>query len=138
MYATVNDFKLHYKEKGIEIIENDERLAQSLRNAENEINNYLSPVYILPITRAVPYLRWATCAIALKMLAIEGESEKDRDDYNDVIKTLKGFSDPKNRFFLVDETGVRVPMLTTSTQDVTGQMRVSTTVGQRQGHHIIF
>lgn len=138
MYATLTNFKLYYEEKGEEIKLSDARVIEELKNAAGEINVYLGRRYVLPITQNVPYLRWATCAIAFKMLVVWGASEHDRDDYEDIIRTLEELSKPDSDLALVDENGVVVP-----TKPITGGIgtqgaRYSMVTGNRKGYEIDF
>lgn len=105
MYTSIAKFKTFYQQKGIELAVNDERLLSVLKNATGEMNVYLAVVYELPISVYVPYLDWANCAIAAKLLDIYGESEKTRNDYEDAIVTLKSLAKLGSRTGLTDESG---------------------------------
>jgi phage gp36-like protein len=135
MYASLTDFKQHYQEKGIEIAVSDQRLLDELKSAASEIDLYLTNVYVLPIVVSVPYLRWANCAIASKMLAINGESKKDRADYEDAITTLVNVG--LSRVDLVDETGKALPKKSVN-ESIQLTHSVSSSVGNRRGYYTVF
>lgn len=112
MYATINDFRQFYQDKEFEELGNidnesmgdeESRVNNALLYAFGEINQILAQRYVLPIVVVVPFLRWANIVIARKNLASLDNTEKVRQDYEDIIFRLKEAI--ADNGFLVDENG---------------------------------
>jgi hypothetical protein len=69
------------------------------------------------------------------MLAINGESKKDRADYEDAITTLVNVG--LSRVDLVDETGKALPKKSVN-ESIQLTHSVSSSVGNRRGYYTVF